>query len=368
MMPFSLKSLSAPFTDIIPLNIFPEKWGIRKKWMFLLQTMLSLSMIMVPFVARNEYIFFIFTLLQASMGATFDNSVEAYRLEGSNNYEIPKVDLYFILGWTIAISGISFIVLNLVSFLSWNSIYAVCGFLCSGYLIVIYRIDDTTITVEKKKHVITSFIKEYYSAFTAFLSADKASLVLLLVATFKLSDGFMDVLLMPFLLENGFSKEQLATFNKVFGTIGFFAGTVIGSYVLRKFFEKTIHILLIAEIMAACSNLLFLVFLSSASGNIMLGAISCLEKMCQGFANVAIISFMSIFCRAQDSYRATMFAILSSSSQLLRNIFGSFSGFVASFFGWKVYFLLSVFLSIPALFIATLFLKNNYQSKFSARD
>ncbi|AWD33297.1 Putative AmpG-like MFS transporter [Candidatus Fokinia solitaria] len=365
MLPFSFKSLSAPFTDIIPLDmLFPKKWCMRKRWMFLLQIMISLSMIAIPFMVYNECVFFAFTLLQASMCATFDNSLEAFRLEAANNYEIPKVDLYFILGWTTAISCISFITLNLVSIVSWNSVYAICGFLCSLYLIVIYKIDDAIVTLQKKKYEIASFIKEYCGAFTTFLAADKAVLILLLVATFKLSDGFMDVLLMPFLLENGFSKEQLATFNKIFGTIGFLTGTVIGSYILRRFFEKTIHILLAAEIMAAFSNLLFLIFLSSSAGNMILGAISCLEKVCQGFANVAIISFMSMFCRAQNSYRATMFAILSSSSQLMRNIFSSFSGFIASLFGWKVYFVVSVLLSIPALFIVILLLKSNYQNKF----
>jgi PAT family beta-lactamase induction signal transducer AmpG len=160
------------------------------------------------------------------------------------------------------------------------------------------------------------------------------------------------------LLDLNFSVAQIATAGKLGGSIGAIIGGIIGGYLMRRIniiqsllyfgvIHTSAHLLLVLQ--AAVGNNLMLYFITSIS-----------ESVTGGMAMVAYISFIASICRGR--YKATQQALFNSMMGVSGSIFPSISGFMASYYGWFNFFLISFVLSLPAL-IMLVFMRKNLESK-----
>lgn len=150
----------------------------------------------------------------------------------------------------------------------------------------------------------------------------------------------------PFLIDIGFTKNEIASIAKTFGILGIIIGTIFGGILLHKF--KLGVNLFYAEFVAALTNLQFLIFLKVKKSLFFLGFINFMESLSYGVCNIILITYMSSFCN--KNFTATHYAILISLSSLSRSILSPSSGLVAEKFGWQSFFIISTLFSLPSLF------------------
>jgi len=87
----------------------------------------------------------------------------------------------------------------------------------------------------------------------------------------------------------------------------------------------------------------------SAGERHVLFATSLTEAFAEGLADAAFLAFLSSLC--SSAYAATQYALLSSLAAVAVRTLGGLSGFLAQALGWKAFYLLATFASLPAMLI-----------------
>ena len=179
--------------------------------------------------------------------------------------------------------------------------------------------------------------------------------ILFFIVLLKLADAFIGNLTLPFLLESGYTKMELATILKTFGLFA----TLIGVY-CGGIFSKKIGIhksLWLATILQAFSNFSF-VYLAISGKNInALYFVVFIENFCGGVGDAIFVGYLSSICNLK--FTSTQYALFSSISSISRSALSSTSGFYVSYFGWVNFFIFSGLLAIPAIALLIILNKNS---------
>jgi PAT family beta-lactamase induction signal transducer AmpG len=190
------------------------------------------------------------------------------------------------------------------------------------------------------------FKDNFIQPFKELFKLKHFALILPLIAFYKASDGYLDAMLIPFLIDIGFTKAEIAFYSQTVGITFSIIGSLAGGFVLSKI--NIIRCLIIAEVLASCTNLLFLTLTQIGYNCLLLGMINSIESFFSGICNITIIHYMSSLCQ-NKRFTATHYAILSSIAGLTRALLSSSSGFIALNLGWVSFFIVSSLLSIPTL-------------------
>ena len=209
----------------------------------------------------------------------------------------------------------------------------------------------------KKDKVSKLNFPKLYSSFIQpiknFIKQDKWFLVLLFIAFYKLSDAYLGAMTMPFLVEQGYSKIEIATAIKTIGLMATILGSAVGGYLTYKVSMRVN--LLVGEIIAMISNLPFLLLLKFHNV-ILLAVINGFENLTSAISNIALVAYISSV--SKKKYTATYYAALTSFAMFGRSILSASSGITVSSLGWGNFFVFSALLSIPYFIIIYYFFFN----------
>ncbi|WP_323732924.1 MFS transporter [Candidatus Bandiella euplotis] len=359
-MPFSLKYFWSPFVDHYKLKIFPDNFGQRKSCIILMQMFLFVAIFGFGFIDLVEHQAWALLLLViiGFLGATSDIALEAYRIELFSKEESGIGNGFVIYGFRIGfiVSGIFGLWLSTI--LPWRNVFMILALFILPCTTVIALSPDKKVLRDKpKRTTYGKWLKSYFlEPIVSLIQMPKFIWIMVVIAFFKVGDAYLDTMSLPFLMEIGFSKSEIAGVAKTCSTVGAVFGTFIGSVLISKFHFKVM--LLAAEILAAITNLQFLILLKVQKNLLILGAINFVESFCYGISNIALITYMSSFC--SKKFTATHFAILLSISALSKALLSPTSGVVAQNFGWQNFFVISSLFSIPSLLcIYLIYWRNN---------
>ncbi|WP_137818105.1 AmpG family muropeptide MFS transporter [Pseudomonas sp. 2FG] len=175
----------------------------------------------------------------------------------------------------------------------------------------------------------------------------QALLLLGLIATYRLSDTVMGVMANVFYIDQGFSKDQIASVSKLFGLVMTLLGAGLGGLLIVRF--GIFPILLIGGAASAATNLLFLLLAGMGPHLQMLVlTISC-DNFSAGLATAAFVAYLSSLTNLKFS--ATQYALLSSIMLLLPRLIGGYSGVMVEKFGYSDFFLITALLGVPTLIL-----------------
>lgn len=365
MMPYSLKYLWAPAVDSIKLNFFPHHFGQRKSWIMSMQILLMILIASLGFIdiSHDFTLFCSMAFATALVAATYDIAMEAYRIELFKKAAGSKGNSFVVLGFRIGLIISSAFGLYLSDFIEWHWVFMILAAFIFPCIAVVYfsvetKVLNSTFTTSQFKNW---FREHFVQPFKSFIRLPDFFMIVLLIAFYKMSDGYLDAMMIPFLREIGFSKIEIAALSNTTGIFASITGTFVGAYLFDKY--NIIKVLFGAEILAATTNLLFITL--AHAGNIpeLLVPIAFLESFCSGICNVVLICYMSSLCH--HKFTATHYAILISISGFSRTLMSSSSGLVAASLGWEHFFIISTLLSVPSLICISFFLNKGtvYQAK-----
>ncbi|MDB5981449.1 MAG: ampG [Pseudomonas sp.] len=173
----------------------------------------------------------------------------------------------------------------------------------------------------------------------------QAFLLLGLIATYRMSDTVMGVMANVFYIDQGFTKDQIASVSKLFGLIMTLLGAGVGGLLIVRF--GTLPILFLGGAASAATNLLFLMLADMGANLRMLIVTISLDNFSAGLATSAFVAYLSSLTNLKFS--ATQYALLSSIMLLLPRLIGGYSGVMVEKLGYHNFFMVTALMGVPTL-------------------
>ncbi|WPY00664.1 Putative AmpG family muropeptide MFS transporter [Candidatus Trichorickettsia mobilis] len=363
-LPYSLKPLWSPIIDYCSIP-FLSKFGRRASWMICCSSLIACILYSMSILSPNAdlSLLYILTICLGTLSATFDISFDAFRIEKLEQQMQGVGAACAVFGYRIGllITGGGALYLAHIND-SWpNTLLLVAGIFVLS-TIFIFFIDeaqsnfkvDIDISWRNLQILITK-------PFMDFLSREGAIAILLVVIFFKLGDAMLGVVSMPFYLELGFSKQQIAVAVKIYGFIATILGTYAGGLVIYKigYFRG----LIISGIIQSITHLAFVWLNHQGTDFSALFIAISIENFAGGMGSSALVAYLSILCNKK--YSATQYALFSSAASLFNNTVTIYGGTLVRQLGWDYYFIFTIILAIPAILLLV-YLQKKYNNQRSS--
>lgn len=359
---WGMKWLWAPLVDRLPLFYLTSHLGRRRSWLLLSQFGLMIGIVLLAFSDPNNDLTMtaFYALLTAFFGATQDIALDAYRIEsGTEDVQAAYAAMYQ-TGYRLAMIWSGAGALAIASSFDfgdvegWQVAYLVMAVsLLPGMITVLASPEPASKTILAKPRNLREWF--YEAACQPFLDFFRrfggwALVVLLLIATYRISDVVMGVMANPFYSDMGFSKEEVAAVSKVFGVCMTLLGAFIGGVVaVRIGVMKT---LFIGAVLSAATNLLFSMLALRGHDLAFLIVTVSADNLAGGMASAAFIAYLSGL--TNTAYSATQYALFSSVMLLLPKFLAGFSGVVVEAIGYSAFFVATACLGVPVLILVLL--------------
>ncbi|NBV06723.1 MAG: MFS transporter [Proteobacteria bacterium] len=347
-LPYTIKFCFAPIIDSCSIPFLTRILGQRKSWIIITQIALAISIFALGIAGLTNDLAAIatFAFLVAFASASQDIVIDGYRIELIKKEDQGLAASFYVYGYRIGmlISGAG--ALGLAEIISWDSIYFImAGLALSTVLITIFA-DETRKNFQQKSHNFSSWIKQsVVDPFVDFTHRKQWYTILAFIIFFKLGDVFAGNLTLPFLLEVGFSKIEIASIVKTFGLFATLFGVFIGGILVKKLgVNKSLWI---AAFLQMSSNLTFSYLAQVGYSPKILYLVIFIENFSGGIGDAVFVAYLSSLC--SSAFSATQYAVLVSFATFSRSLLTSSAGMFAETLGWYKFFILSTFLALPGI-------------------
>ena len=363
VLTYSLKFLWAPFVDRYSIPGF-KFFGKRRGWILFSQSMIFLSLIGMSLIdpLQNIKLLALFAFFAAFFGSIQDVAVDALRIEIGKAKEQGDLAASYQLGYRIAILVASSMALIFADLYSWSYVYQLMGILMligSAGALICYEPTNQEIAILRFDKALFEAFNDFFNRFGLW----SASLLLLIISTYRLTDIVMGPMAMPFYLDLGFSKTEIGALVKTIALFGSVIGFFIGGLVIKRI--SLFNALLLGGLCVLFTNLFF-AYVASVQANIsLLSLIVGLDSFAAGLVGTVNIAFLTSL--VSKKFTAVQYAMLTSFMMLPGKFFSGFSGMLADYYvstssiesGWEYFFYTTSAMSIPALLLILIY-KRNY--------
>mgnify|MGYP003326037949 FL=1 len=369
MLTYSLKFLWAPFVDKSPSKLF-QKFGHRRSWIISMQLLIIISLISLSITnpVTDLTIFASIAFLIALAGSIQDIAIDAYRIESAKLEDQGNLAAGYQFGYRVAILiGSSFALIFAENY-SWAFAYQLMAFLMFINIIV-----SISISSEKQKldlvklNYRNSLIEPLKDFFNRF-GVKMASILLLIISTYRLTDIVMGPMANPFYIDMGYSLSEIGYVVKVIALIGTIIGVFFGGILIKK--VGLYKSLLAGAFLVMFTNLLFSYAAINNKDIFMLASIVASDSFAAGIVGTVNITFLTSL--VSSKYTGFQYALLTSIMAFLGKVFGGFSGVLVENFqnlygfnyGWMSFYIFTSKLAAPAILL--IYLNRNFFTKHAS--
>lgn len=387
---YSIKVIWSPVVDRMKLPLLTTTLGQRRGWMLLAQAIIASGLLGMALTnpATQLVQMALFALLVAFGAATQDIAVDAWRIESVELERQAAMSAVYVFSYRTAmiVSGAG--ALKLATWLSWNQVYCIMAsligigtiaVLCSTEperrnrhegLFLEQRVQNFLLRnqhlPERVRNIVAWLIGAVICPFVdLFARYGRTTFVLLVVVGgYRICDVCMASMAIPFYLDLGFTKGQIAAISGVWGIVMAITGAMIGGVLVPRM--GLMRLMLVGAILFPLANLLFALLATVQHPQVwMLTVPISVENLCGGLGITVLMAWMSSLTSA--SYTATQYAVFSSLMTLPAKFIGGFSGIVVDAHGYPFFFVYVSALGIPAIIAVSYLLKLDTISKVAGK-
>lgn len=341
-LPYTLKFIWAPLMD----RWVPPFLGRRRGWMLLCQLWLCLALISMAFFTplTHPKILFLLACLVAFFSASQDIAIDAYRVDMLRPEERPLGAAMGTNGYRMAMLVSGGLALIIADYWGWRSAYlAMAGCMSIGIIAALIGPNPELEVIPPKCIWDCTMLP-----LIDFLKRRQSIWILLFIVFYKLGDAFAGAINQTFLLRGvGLSLSEVGVMAKSLGFLGTIFGTTLGAVGVVKW--GWFRALLIFGVVQAVSNLLYMPLIWIGAHYVVAGFALFIENLCGGMGTAAFSGLLMGLCNAR--FTAFQFTLLSCLSAVGRVLVGPLAGVVAYEYGWILYFIASLVLSLPGLLL-----------------
>jgi len=350
---YSLKFLWAPFVDRFSIPVL-SIIGSRRSWILLMQIIILISLIFISLIdpTNNLLIFALVALIIAFAGSIQDIAIDAYRIESAPLEDQGNLAAGYQFGYRISILVGSSLSLLIADAYSWPTAYQLMALVIAVNVLFSFAIsiEEKNENLVKLNHInsVVEPLKDFFERFGIKL----ASMLLLIVATYRLTDIVMGPMANPFYIDLGYTLSEIG-YVKVVALIATIIGVFIGGFLIKKI--GLYRSLMIGAFLVMFTNLFFSLAAISEKNLTLLSLIVASDSITAGIVGTVNITFLTSLVSIK--YTGFQYALLTSLMAFLGKIFSGFSGiFVESFqemfgfsYGWMTFYIFTSALALPAI-------------------
>ena len=368
---YGFKWVWAPLVDRLQIPFLSKKFGRRRSWLLFTQVLIASSLFAMGRTdpAKELELMVWLSLLTAWASATQDIALDAYRIESAQLQEQAALAATYQTGYRLGMIWAGAGALALAAWeavipgydpTAWRFSYTVMA--CSlavGFVTVLFSREPENFSTQNALLVdeslplsrrLSQWLQQAVCMpFIDFFSRYQwqALLILMLIATYRISDVVMGVMANPFYQDLGFSKQEVAAVSKVFGVVMTLVGAFIGGVISVRI--GVLKTLFLGGALSALTNLLFAWLATQGHNIIYLICTVSADNLAAGIASVAFLAYLAGL--TNKAYTATQYAIFSSIMLLLPKFLAGFSGFVVESIGYFGFFVATAAIGLPVLLL-----------------
>jgi len=365
---YSLKFLWAPFVDRFSIPFF-DFFGSRRSWILLMQIIIFVSLMLISKIDPkiNLLIFAIIALIIAFAGSIQDIAIDALRIESAKLEDQGNLAAGYQFGYRVSILVGSSFSLLIADAYSWSAAYQLMAL-----IIVINLICSFLISTEEKNEKLVELnhinsivepIKDFFERFGIKL----ASILLLIVATYRLTDIVMGPMANPFYIDTGYSLTEIG-YVKIIALVATIVGVFVGGVLIKQM--GLYKSLMIGAVLVMFTNLLFSLAAINDKNMFLLSSIVASDSITAGIVGTVNITFLTSL--VSPKYTGFQYALFTSLMAFLGKTFSGFSGILVENFqeifgfsyGWMSFYVFTSLLAIPAILL--IYLNRNFFIKTDA--
>ena len=368
---YGFKWVWAPLVDRLQIPFLSKKFGRRRSWLLFTQVLIASSLFAMGRTdpAKELELMVWLSLLTAWASATQDIALDAYRIESAQLQEQAALAATYQTGYRLGMIWAGAGALALAAWeavipgydpTAWRFSYTVMA--CSlavGFVTVLFSREPENFSTQNALLVdeslplsqrLSQWLQQAVCMpFIDFFSRYQwqALLILMLIATYRISDVVMGVMANPFYQDLGFSKQEVAAVSKVFGVVMTLVGAFIGGVISVRI--GVLKTLFLGGALSALTNLLFAWLATQGHNIIYLICTVSADNLAAGIASVAFLAYLAVL--TNKAYTATQYAIFSSIMLLLPKFLAGFSGFAVESIGYFGFFVATAAIGLPVLLL-----------------
>jgi MFS transporter, PAT family, beta-lactamase induction signal transducer AmpG len=376
-LPYSLKFIFAPFVDRLPLPCFSRRLGRRRGWALGAQLLLITTLTGLGSTSPMSGLVTtaVLALVVAFASAMQDTVIDAYRVEILEERALAAGAATATFGWRVGQVGAGAGGLILGDLLPWSAVFAImAGAIMIGVVTILVapeprvRSTEQSLALEARaqawvarrralpRWIGTAAAWLWAACVCPFLEFTERRgwfAVLLFILLYKFGDAVLGVMKVPFFLETGFTKTEIAEIVKLFGFVATVVGGLIGGVVVARL--GIMRGLLVCGLAMALSNLVFVLQAWVGPDLGVLALTVSVENITTGMGMTAFVAYMSSLCNV--AYTATQYALLTSLMAMGRTVLSSGAGWLAEQVSWPSFFVLTTIAAMPGLLLLLLLMR-----------
>jgi MFS transporter, PAT family, beta-lactamase induction signal transducer AmpG len=345
---YTLKFLWSPLLDQrAPL----ARFGRRRGWLLVIQPLLALAGVWLALsdAAVAPLVTIAAAALVAFLSASQDIVVDAWRIETFPREQQGIAMAAYVWGYRLALLLAGAGVIKLADSIGWNAALGLMAALMALGVFVTLAAPEPV--AQPRVEIAGGFGKKFAAAVADplrdFLLRPGAPLILAYVALFKLGEAMAGVMLAPFYTSLGFNRAAVAVTAGPFSVPASIAGIGLGGWLISRI--DLGHALIITGFIQMAAMAMYVVLAYSPGDQMVLYATVVTEAFAEGLADAAFVTYLSSLCSTE--YTATQYALLSSLAAVALRTIGGLSGFLAAAAGWKLFYGITMFASLPAMLV-----------------
>jgi len=357
-LPYTWKFIWAPVMDRFTLPFL----GRRRGWLLVAQLCLIASIAALGYSDPVKHVvtMVVAAILVSFFSASQDIVIDAYRREDLADEELGLGSSMYIYGYRLGMllaGGGGLIMADHMPYSRVYLIMAVC--MVPGVL-------TTLLTPEPKASAGTprTMKEAVLNPMVEYFSRNNAVWILVFILLYKVGDTMASAITTPFYLDLGFSKTDIGTVVKVFGTGATLAGAFLGGLILLRLgINRSLWIFgVLQAISTACFAILARIGYSIPA----LSGVIAFENLSSGMGTAAFVAFMASI--TNKKFTATQYALLTSLIGVPRTLASAVTGFMAKNIGWESFFIACALVAIPGMLLLPKFAPWNSKTTVVVSD
>jgi PAT family beta-lactamase induction signal transducer AmpG len=345
-IPYTFKFLLAPFLD----RYWLPGCDRRKSWILFFQALLCVTLVFMSFCVPLQSIGWLggLAVVLAFFSASQDIVIDAYKVDLLHKKEQALGAALGVNGYRIAMLVSGGLCLVLAGQYDWATSYQLMALLIALLMIATYFAPATP-TVEGVPRTLKACLID---PFQEFFKRKHALLVLGFIVFYKLGDAFAGSLTIAFLVrEIKFDLTLLGSTIKVVGFIATILGTTSGALLVNR--KGWFWSLFWFGVLQALANLSYCLLLWQGPDLTLAAFAIFMDNFFGGMGTAAFAGWLISLC--DKRFSAFQYALLSSLSAVGRVFVGPLAGIITEHRGWEMFFITSLWISIPGLIFLGLF-------------
>lgn len=356
---YAFKFLWAPLVDRFSIP-FLKKYGHRKSWIVLMQFVIFINLLVLSSTdPKNDFIFFsLIAFFIALAGSIQDIAIDAFRIEYADIGDQGSLAATYQFGWRLAIILATSFALIFADINGWSLTYKImAASMVIGLLGLIASKEEKNIHLGK-----LSFSKSITEPFIDFLSRFgffTAAMLLLIIATYRLTDIVMGPMATPFYIDMGFTLTEIGSVVKIVALLASIFGISIGALLLKRI--GIYQSLMIGAFLVMLTNVFFSYVAISEKSITSLSMIVAMDSIAAGIVGTVNIAFLtSLVSKKYTGFQyALLTGFMAGPGFVLKGLSGLWvnylQGIYGDDYGWMGFYVTTSLLTMPVI----LFLYSN---------